>query len=103
MITERVQTFETKVVTTSSDASTASNFSNIANESLRKLIIQNTGSNTCHVKLAVNSNPTATTTDGIQLVSGQNVVLDGVRFDYFAVINDSAGNNNTVRFIGMGM
>jgi hypothetical protein len=99
----RIQKTESITITTATDASTAGNFSSLTNEVVRKVYIQNTGSNACYVKCGVDSAQTASSTDGIYMASGANVMLDDVRFDYFAIINASAGLNNTVIITGFAL
>ena len=87
-------------IVTSTDSSTPGNLS-MSPAEIIDLLIQNVKTNACYVTVKEGSNPTATD-KGIYLASGDGVSLEAMRFDYFAVINVTNGQNVTVNITAFG-
>ncbi|TFB08631.1 hypothetical protein E3V36_07590 [Candidatus Marinimicrobia bacterium MT.SAG.2] len=87
-------------IVTSTDNSTPGNLS-MPPSNILDLLIQNVKTNACYVTVNEGSNPTADD-KGIYLASGDSVSLEDMRFDYFAVINVTNGQNVTVNVTAFG-
>ena len=87
-------------IVTSTDSSTPGNLS-MPPSNILDLLIQNVKTNACYVTVNEGSNPTADN-KGIYLASGDSVSLEAMRFDYFAVINVTNGQNVTVNVTAFG-
>ena len=87
-------------IVTSTDNSTPGNLSTPPSN-IQDLLIQNVKTNACYVTVQEGSNPTADD-KGIYLASGDSVSLEDMRFDYFAVINVTNGQNVTVNITAFG-
>ena len=87
-------------IVTSTDNSTPGNLS-MPPSNILDLLIQNVASNACYVTVNEGSNPTVDN-KGIYLASGDGVSLEDMRFDYFAVINVTNGQNVTVNITAFG-
>ena len=87
-------------IVTSTDNSTPGNLS-MPPSNILDLLIQNVKTNACYVTVREGSNPTADN-KGIYLAAGDGVSLEAMRFDYFAVINVTNGQNVTVNITAFG-
>ena len=87
-------------IVTSTDNSTPGNLS-MPPSNILDLLIQNVKTNACYVTVKRGSNPTADD-KGIYLAAGDGISLEGMRFDYFAVINVTNGQNVTVNITAFG-
>ena len=87
-------------IVTSTNNSTPGNVS-LPSRNVMDVLIQNVGANACYVTVEIDTNPTADNT-GIYLAAKDGITLEDVRWNYFAVINADAGQNNTVNIAVFG-
>ena len=82
-------------VTTSTDNSTSGQNTAFDKESILAVEFENQGSNDCWITVGSGAAPTAVA-DQKLLRAGGRWSISSAAFDYFAIINETAGANNTV-------